>query len=137
MAKLNPVLKPAANRFNSAVASVVGFDFTILLQLLPIFTQLFALCKKQPPPNPVANPTKAGQKAYEMNWHATTNWVGGKEHYKSAAINQTAKSILKSKKKNGESISKDESRQLAIAALDEARLNDVATLTVAIQENGG
>lgn len=139
MAKLNPALKPVKARFEAAVAAakIVGFDFTILLQVLPVFVQLIQSCKKQPPPNPTPNPTPAQQKAYEMNWFATTNYVGGKDQYRSAAINQTAREISRKNKKDGTPISKDEARSLAIAALDEGRLNDVATLAAAIKQAGG
>lgn len=139
MAKLNPVLKPVKARFEAAVAAarVVGFDFTILLQVLPVFVQLIQSCKKQPPPNPNPAPTPAEQKAYEMNWFATSSYVSGKGRYTTTAINQTAREIRRKNKKDGTPITKDESKDLAVAALDEARLNDVATLAAAIEQAGG
>ena len=136
MAKLNPVLKNAKKRFEES-SGVVGFDFTILLQLLPAFISLFQSCKKQPEPNPNPNPTPAEAKAYNMHWYATTGWVGGKDHYKAGLLNSTIKEIRKKNKKDGSKISKDEARKLAVAALDEARLNDVPTLAAAIEQSEG
>lgn len=130
-------MKNAKIRFNAGMASagIVGFDFTILLQLLPIFTSLFSLCKKVPPPNPTPNPTAAQQKAYEWHWHATTNYVGGADRYKESAVKQGIRELKKQKKAKGEPISKDEARVIVIKGLDECRLNDEASLAELIQAN--
>lgn len=132
------LLKSSAARFNVGVTAdgIVGFDFTILLSLLPIFSQLAALCKKQPPPNPNPAASDNEQRAYVIHWQATTNYVGGQDRYRSSAVNTLARSLKQQKKKKGEPIKGDEARALAIRALDEARLNDVPALTAAFDAAG-
>ena len=135
MVKVPAELKKAKERFESTSAQF-GIGFTDLISLLPTLMSLFSLCKKQPPPNPAPSPTPAQEKAYESHWHATTNYLGGKEKYCNGIVRHTAKEFLRTKKKNGEPISKDEAIELAKAALDEARLNDVDTLATAIESAG-
>lgn len=135
MAKVPTELKKAKERFEST-STQFGIGFTDLISLLPTLMNLFAMCKKQPPPNPVASPTPAQEKAYQSHWHATTNYLGGKERYRNPILKHTAKEFLRKKKKDGTPISKDEAIELAKAALDEARLNDVDTIAVALENAG-
>ena len=129
-------------RYNAAVGAV-GFDFVTLINtLIPIIGQIIDLCKKPvppAPPNPEPNPTPAQQsawnQAHEMHWLATTAYVGGDQGFRQNAINQTARRILKSKKQNGEEVSKSEARQLAAASLQEAYLNSVPTLAKLITDS--
>ncbi len=137
MPKIPPQLKTNRDRFESALFNEVpGFGFIDLISLIPLFTNLFSLCKKQPPPNPVSKPSPAEQKAYEMNWHATTNYIGGKERYKNSVVNSAAREVRKKNKRDGTPITKEEAQTIAIAALDEARLTDVPTLAIAISSSG-
>jgi len=121
-------LKSQANRFNTAVsnAGLVGFDFTILITLLPVIGQLIAMCKKPvppAPPNPEPNPTPAQaaawQKAHETHYLATTAYTGKGLGYKPVSINTTARQLMRQKRKNGEPISFREAKLLAVPALDE------------------
>lgn len=135
MAKIPTELKKAKERFESTSLNY-GVGFADLISLLPTLMGLFSMCKKQPPPNPVASATPAQEKAYQSHWHATTNYLGGKERYRNPIVKRTAKEFLRTKKKNGEPITKDEAVELALSALDEARLNDVDTIAVAIENAG-
>jgi len=135
-------LKDSEARYNAAVGAV-GFDFiTLINTLIPVIGQIIALCKKPvppAPPNPEPNPTPAQQaawnQAHEMHWLATTSYVGGDPGFRQNAINSTARKIFRSKKKNGEEVSKPESKELAAAALHEAYLNDVPTLAKLITDS--
>lgn len=109
---------------------VVGFDFAVILQLLPVFIQLFQSCKKPVPPAPVSNPTPSEKKAWELHYTATQGWIEGKGKYKGPLVNNAKRRIMK------EGHSKDEAEALAIASLDEARLSDLDTLAKAVEESG-
>lgn len=135
-------LKDSESRYNTAVGKL-GFDFVTLINtLIPVIGQIIALCKKPvppAPPNPEPNPTPAQQaawnQAHEMHWLATSSYTGTDQGFRKAAINNTARKIFKSKKQNGEEVSRDESKELASAALYEAYLNDVPTLAKLISDS--
>lgn len=125
-------LRAGAKSISKRMASlgVVGFDFAVILQLLPVFIQLFQSCKKPVPPAPISNPTPSEKKAWELHYTATSNWIEGKGKYRGPLVNNTKKRIAK------EGHSKAESEALAIASLDEARLGDLQSLAKAIEESG-
>lgn len=123
------VLKQGAERISERLAAsqVAGFDPTIILQILPSLLGLFASCKKKPdPPKPPASvdtdeKRATWENAYGLKCEAGDAWISDANRYNSATVNRVGNEIKRDKKADGEKITKREKRQLAIAALDEAR----------------
>lgn len=120
----------------------VGFDpssiITIMNIILPLISQLAALCHKPVPPTPPVPASLAAQgitqdtyeKAFQSNWGGTEAWIPSKNHYHPAAINHSAKEIAD---KNG--TKKKLEKPAAIAAFDTARKETVETIALAMHES--
>lgn len=134
---LKNIATSVASRVNSTLNTYGVFDFTLLIQILPIFFQLIQSCKK-PAPTPTPVPPDVTAAAWEKAWKsrnlADAAWVGGKSKYKTAAVNRLAKDAMRQHKRDGDPITKAEARELAIACLEEARTGDVHTMALAIDE---
>lgn len=117
---------------------VVGFDFMVLVQLLPALISLFQSCKAPPTPNPpipVAEPTPSQSKAWDMKCRATSGFNQDTNDYDRNLLHATAKQCRRTRKKNGEQCKPREGLELARNALDEARKNDIDTIAAAIDES--
>lgn len=122
-------LKARANSISERAASrgLVGFDPSLIIQILPSLLGLFASCKKKPtPPTPPASADTdaklaAWENSFGLKCEADEAYLPEVNRYHNGLLNRTAHEIKREKKANGEQITKAEKRQLAIAALDEAR----------------
>lgn len=120
------------------MAGVYGFDFTILIQLLPALIGLFQSCKKkpEPQPNPNPNPTPAQAKAWDLKCTAINGYNSDDADYDRVLLRRTAKTCKRQRRKDGDECNHAESLELARASLDEARLSDVDTIAAGIEEAG-
>lgn len=135
-------LNTVATRINSRSTrqGVMGFDPTLLIQILPIFIQLIQSCKKPPQPAPTPTPASVSQDAWDKAWKsrylAQDSYIGGKKQWKAAAVNRLAKATLKKKRADGTPVAKAEAQAIAIATLEEAHTSDVLQMALAIDEAG-
>lgn len=129
-------LELAAARMESKLIAtgVSGVDIGTLIELLPALIQLFQACKRPVPPNPNPSATAAEQKAYELKYTAVEGYDEETADYERHLLHRTAVRCKKQKKKGGNPISRSEAVDIARAALDEARVNDIATIAKGIEE---
>lgn len=121
---------------NLEISGVVGFDFTIILTILPMLLQLFQSCKAPVPPNPNPSPTPAQQKAWELKCTATSAYDETQADYSRPVLHRMATHIRRQKKKDGEAISRSDALELARASLDEARNAPIDEIAAGIEEVG-
>lgn len=136
----SPVLHAAAQRMEAKLHNngIMGFDFTILIQLLPGLISLFQNCKHPtpPPPNPNPSPTPAQAKAWDMKSVATAGFNNETPNdYDRHLLHATAQNCKRTRKKNGDNCKPREALELARNSLDEARNNDIDTIAAAIDES--
>lgn len=127
------MLAKRAERLNKRTKGTEAYGVIDWIALLPTFLSLLSLCKKPVDPapvNPTPNPSSAQSAAWNDAWGlksaATDNWDG--TAYRQATINNTARHIRKSKRRDGNPIKMAEARTAAIAALDEARASEMPDL---------
>ena len=115
------------------IAGVVGFDFTIIMTLLPMLLQLFAGCKQPSPPNPIPNPSATEQKAWELKSMALSSYDDANESYSRPVLHRMANHIKHKKKKDNEPISRQDALELSRSTLDALRTKPTEEIAAGLE----
>lgn len=122
-----------ASQINETAEGTTLYGVIDWVSLLPTFLSLLGMCRKPTKPapvNPTPQPTQQQATAWEDAWRmksgATDNWDG--QAYSDKILTRTARHIRKAKKRDGQPITKPESVEAALLALDNARLSEMPDL---------
>lgn len=115
----------------------LGFDPTILIQLLPLLLSLFQNCKK-PAPTPAPQPTSsaasanAWKTANDARAFAEEHFDADNATYTRSVLSRGASDLMRRRKRDGEKIKRAEAIKVVSANLDEAREGDLESNALAI-----
>lgn len=140
-------LRMMANRIDEGVCESTGKTsygvfIDVLVQLLPVFLQLFQNCPKKPKPpapvNPNPSPTAEQAKAWDDAWGLKCRAVDGynedEADYTPKLLRQMSHVAMRDKRRKGEKISKAEAMHIGRESLDEARTSEMRVLAAAVLE---
>jgi hypothetical protein len=120
---LPPAPEPPKNLFEAAAqncvsAFPVGFDFTIITQIITALVGIFQGCMK--PPTPAA-----------ARQHVQESYLNG--HYDHGTLRIATHQAMRAAHQAKTRISKEEATAVAIASLDQIRTSDDATIQAAME----
>lgn len=124
-----------AERINKRFKGTSLYGVIDWIALLPMLLPLLGLCKRPvnpTPVNPTPNPNPVQAEAWEQAWGlksaAVDNWDPQTGTYADKVVNRTAAKIFRQKKRDGSRITRDESREAAIRALDDTRVDSMVNI---------